>query len=88
VRLRPSTGRRGKEFIKPVECGDLFDEIDFAFHFGAPKRVGCIPTRPGREPSAPRFLIDADGAKPRALRLDSFACRNVGTHYAEKFAAG
>jgi len=67
-----------KEFIQPVDAGDLFDEIDFAFHFGAPRGLGAFPRGQERTFGA-AILIDADGCEARGAQAGlNLLVGNVG----------
>src|SRR5258707_12049161 len=69
---------RGK-FIEAVDAGDFFDEVDFAFDFGAP---GGLRALPGSEDGAFRAAIlnDADGGEAEGAEagLDLLDRKSVG----------
>src|SRR5580693_843687 len=77
---------RGK-FVEAVDASDFFDEIDFAFDFGAPTRLGAFP---GGEQRAFRAAIFADAHWSEAERAQDgfdFLVGNIRAHDTEKFGA-
>ncbi len=69
---------RGK-FVEAINAGDFFDEIDFAFHFGAPRGLGAFPRGQERTFGA-AILIDADGCEAEGAQAGlNLLVGNVGS---------
>ncbi len=84
--LAGSGQARGK-FVKAVDAGDFFDEIDLALDFGAP---GGLCAFPSGEQGAFRaaILIDAHGSETeRAEAGFDLLVGGIGAHDAEKLGA-
>src|SRR2546422_10495460 len=77
-----------RKFIEAVNAGNFFDQINFAFDFRAPGRLGAFP---GGEERAFRttVLVDSNGSETEGAeaRLDLLV-RNVRAHHAKDFGAG
>src|SRR6266851_8112121 len=77
----------GRKFVEAVNARDFFDQIDFAFDFGAP---GRLRTFPGREKRAFRatVLVDSNGGEAeRAEAAFHLLVRDVRTHDPQNFGA-
>src|SRR5713226_3648654 len=78
---------RGK-FVEAVDAGDFFDEIDFAFDFGAPGRLRALPSSEQRA-FRTAILIDAHGSETEGAEAGfDLLVGNVGAHDAEQLGAG
>ncbi len=71
------------KFVETVDARDLFDQIDFAFDFRAPRRLRAFPCGEQRAFGA-AILVDANGRESQRAesRLD-FLVGNVRTHHAK-----
>ena len=87
LRALASGGQARRKFVEAVDARDFFDQIDFAFDFGAPRRLRAFPRGQQRAFRA-AILVDSHGSKAeRAKNRFDFFVGNVGAHHAKKFRA-
>ena len=71
-----------------MDAGDFFDQVDFAFDFGAPAWLGAFP---GGEQGAFRAAIfaDSNGSKTQGAEDGfDFFVGDIRAHHAKEFGAG
>ena len=83
----PRHGQTRRKFVEAINPRDFFDEIDFAFHFRAPRRLRTFPRGEKRTLRA-TILVDSNGSEAeRAEARFYFLVGHVRAHNTENFRA-
>src|SRR5438876_101134 len=84
-RSLPCRRQARRKFVEAVDACDFLDQIDFAFDFGAPRRLRALPRREERAFRA-AVVVDANRSKAeRAQAGFNLLIGNVRTHDAQNF---